>query len=272
MRTIEGGWKIIDGLLLIILLFVLSFTASFLDAAIGIGYGTLLTPLLIFLNLSVLDIVPAVLFAQIVAAAITALFYYLHGNVEFTRTSDDSKIAITLSLAGILGASIAITLFYTLFYINPQLLQIYIALALLLVGLLVLLKIQRHLTHGQIFALGAIAAVNKGLSGGGYTPILTGGLMLSGRNNKQAIGATKVAKAVTSLTAVLLYILLGRLIFDVSFINLIVPLTIGTLFGAPLASYLVKRTPSHRLTLIIGVTITLLGVFTLFKTIINPWL
>ena len=250
------------------MLFVLSFIAAFLDAAIGIGYGTLLTPLLIFLNLSVLDIVPAVLFAQIVAAAITALFYYLHGNIEFTRTSDDSKTAITLSLAGVLGASIAIIIFYTLFYINPELLQIYIALALLFVGFLVLLKVQRHLTRGQIFTLGAIAAVNKGLSGGGYTPILTGGLMLSGRNNKQAIGATKVAKTVTSLTAVILYILLGRLIFDAFFIYLIIPLTIGTLFGGPIASYLVKHTQSPRLTIIIGITISILGLFTLLKTLI----
>ena len=252
------------------LLVVLSFSAAFLDAAVGVGYGTMLTPLLILLNLPVLEIIPAVLLAQIVAAAITALFYYIHGNIEFTRTSEDSQIAIILSLAGIFGATIAITLFFTIFSINPVLLQIYIAIALLLVGILVLIQFRWQLTPSRIFTIGAIAAVNKGLSGGCYTPIVAGGLLLSGRTNKQAIGVTKVAKAVTSITAVILYILLGRLIFDQYFIQLAIPLTIGTLIAAPLASYLVKRTQSHQITILIGITISFLGIFTLLKTLLTP--
>ena len=247
---------------------VLSFIAAFLDAALGLGYGTLLTPLLILLNFPILEIVPAVLFAQIIAAAITSFSYYLLGNVEFTRTSEDTQIAILLSIAGILGASIAITLFYSLFFFQPYLLQIYIAIALLLVGVLVLIKFHWRFTRSRVFTIGAVAAVNKGLTGGGYTPFITGSLILSGRTNKQAIGTTKVAKTITSITAVILYVLLGRLIFDQYFIFLAIPLGLGTLIAAPLASYLVKRNQSQHITTIIGVTISFLGFFTLIKTLL----
>ena len=260
----------INELIIVVILLILSFISAFLDAALGTGYGTVLTPLLILLNLPILEIVPAVLLAQIGAAAVTALFYSLHGNIVFTRTSEDSQMAVLLSLAGILGATISITLFYTLFFLNPTLLQIYIAIALILVGLLVLFHFQWRLTWGRIFALGAIAAVNKGLSGGGYTPLVAGGQILSGRTSKQAIGATKVAKTLTSLTAFILYLLLGHLIFNPIFIQLAIPLTIGALIAAPLASYLVKRTQTHRLTFIIGITISLLGIFTLLKTFLTP--
>lgn len=248
-------------------MFLLSLLTAFLDSAIGIGYGTLLTPLLILLNLPIFEVIPAVLLAQIIAAILTALFYHFHGNVNFTMTSDDTKIALNLSLAGIIGAIIAVTIFLSFFILNPGFLQIYIGIALILIGIMVLTEIHWRITLGRIFAIGLVAAINKGISAGGYTPIVAGGQMLHGRNGKQAIGTSMVSEAFTSLTAVILYITFGHLILDPLFLQLALPLVLGTIIATPLASYFVKRTSSHRMTLLIGSTIIILGMFTLLKII-----
>jgi uncharacterized membrane protein YfcA len=250
-------------------LFLLSLIAAFLDAAIGIGYGTLLTPLLILLNLPPFEVISAVLLAQIIAAIITALSYHLHGNVNFTATSDDTKIAFILSIAGILGAILAVTIFLNFFIAHPDLLQIYIGIAFILIGIMVLTKITWRITTGRIFTIGLIAALNKGISAGGYTPIVAGGQMLHGRNGKQAIGTSMVSETFTSLTAVLLYITFGHLILDPLFIQLALPLVLSTFIATPLASYFVKRTPIHRMTHLIGSTIIILGIFTFIKTLFS---
>ncbi len=205
--------------------------------------------------------------SQIIAAIITAIYYHLHGNVTFTKTSDDTKIAFNLSLAGIIGAIIAVTIFLSFFIVHLDFLQIYIGIALTLIGIMVLTDIHWRITTGRIFAIGLLAAINKGISAGGYTPIVAGGQMLHGRNGKQAIGTSMVSETFTSLTAVILYITFGHLILDPLFFNLALPLVLGSFIGTPLASYFVKRTPSHRMTHLIGSTIIILGMFTLLKTI-----
>ncbi len=166
-----------------------------------------------------------------------------------------------------MGAIIAVTIFLSFFIVHLDLLQVYIGIALILIGILVLTKIHWRITPGRIFAIGLIAAINKGISAGGYTPIVAGGQILHGRNGKRAIGTSMVSETVTSLIAVILYITFGHLILDPLFLNLALPLVLGTLVGTPLASYFVKRTSSHRMMLLIGSTIIILGMFTLLKTI-----
>lgn len=257
----------IDGFIVsVILLVLLSFFASFLDAGFGMGYGTVLTPLLILLNFPLLEIVPAVLFSQIIAAGLTAITYHLHGNIQFTRSSEDTKIAGVMSLTGVLGACIAIIIFYTLLGINMILFQFYISVAIIFVGFFVLAKFQWRLSWARLFTISTLASINKGLSGGGYTPIVAGYQILSGREGKQSIGSTTISKAVISITAVTLYIILGHLLFDPIFFQLAIPLLIGAFIAVPIASYLVKRIEGERMSFLVGLAIICLGAITLVRT------
>ncbi len=257
-----------DGFLnLMLLLFILGFVAEFLDAVFGMGYGTFLTPLLILLNLPILEVVPAVLLSQIGAAVATAIAFQIHGNVNFSLSSEDSKIAIALSLAGVLGAVTAILLFYTIISINTVLLQTFVGVAILLVGLLVVIELKLTFSWRKIVALGGIAAMNKGLTGGGYTPMVTGVQILSGRNISQSIGCTTISKAVVSITAVTLYTVLGRLVFDPLFQYFTIFLLGGAVISAPLGSYVAKRTEGRQQTRLVGVATIFLGMFALIKAI-----
>lgn len=122
----------------------------------------------------------------------------------------------------------------------------------------------------KIVILGGFAAANKSLTGGGYTPIAVGGQMLTGRTSPQSIGCTTISKAVVSVTATVLYLTLGRLAFNPIFLNLAIPLMIGAIIAAPIASYFAKRTEDWRMNRVVGVVIICLGFFTLLKTLLTP--
>ncbi len=249
---------------LMLLLLLLGFVAEILDAVFGMGYGTFLTPMLILLNLPVIAIVPAVLFSSIGAAVATVIAFQIHGNINFSL-SDDSKMAAVLALSGMVGAVAAILLFYTLVSITPLLIQAYVGLTVLLLGLLVMIEFKLVFSWRKIVILGGVAAINKGLTGGGYTPIVAGGQILSGRKASQSIGCTTASKAVVSVTAVTLYIVLGRLIFDLTFLSYTLFLFAGAVFAAPLGSYVVKRTEGRYQTRLVGVAVVILGALTLLK-------
>jgi uncharacterized membrane protein YfcA len=176
-------------------------------------------------------------------------------------------MALALSLSGIVGAVVAISLFYTLVSITPLLIQAYVGLTVLLLGLLVIIEYKLAFSWRKIITLGGVAAINKGLTGGGYTPIVAGGQILSGRKASQSIGCTTVSKAVVSITAVTLYIILGHLIFDPNFLFFTLFLFAGAVIAAPLGSYVVKRTEGRYQTRLVGVATILLGMLTLFKVI-----
>ncbi len=230
------------------------------------GYGTVLTPLLILFSYPLLEIVPAVLFSQIIAAGLTAITYHFFGNVQFSLSSEDTKIAGVMSITGIIGATIAIILFYTILGINPILFQFYISIAILLVGFFVLAKLQWQFSWARFIIISTFASINKGLSGGSYTPIVAGYQVLSGRDSKQSIGTTTISKVVISITAVTLYILLGHLLFDPIFFQLAIPLLIGVIIAVPIASYMVKQVQSEKMSHLIGLAIICLGAFTLVRT------
>ncbi|WP_229776939.1 hypothetical protein, partial [Alicyclobacillus cellulosilyticus] len=55
-----------------------------------------------------------------------------------------------------------------------------------------------------------VAGFNKGMSGGGYGPILTSGQILSGILNKQSVSITALAEGVVSLVGFATFCLFSR--------------------------------------------------------------
>jgi uncharacterized protein len=83
--------------------------------------------------------------------------------------------------------------------ISANILKIYIGIMILLIGLFTLIfskKIVRF-SWTKILVLGVIASFNKGISGGGYGPLITGGQLLSGVKEKNAIAITSLAEGLT---------------------------------------------------------------------------
>jgi uncharacterized membrane protein YfcA len=259
--------------------FFISLLAEYMDATIGMGYGTTLTPLLLLTGFSPLQIVPSILLSQFLAGTFAARLHQGAGNVSFDFKNDDehrivkklgklgylprskaSKVAMVLVLSSVVGVFIAVWIALTLpvFY-----LKLYISILVIAMGIVIVArhKTQNEFSWKRIMGLGVLASFNKGISGGGYGPLIVSGQILSGVETKNSIAITALAEGATCFIGVITYIMVGTNIDWV----LAPYLVTGSLISVPLSVYTVKKMPVKQFTLIIGVATTLLGLFSLYK-------
>ncbi|NQT39230.1 MAG: sulfite exporter TauE/SafE family protein, partial [Planctomycetes bacterium] len=226
----------------------------------GMGYGTTLTPLLLLAGFEPLQIVPCVLLSEFVSGTIAGLMHHRDGNVDFLRDRQARGTVVWLSTLSVVGAVAAVTLALRL----PKFwLTAIIAIIILSVGIETLATVRRRLRYrrGHIIAVGAVAAFNKGLSGGGYGPLVTAGQIVSGVPAKSAVAITSIAEAVTCIVGLLAYVVIrGGLDFALA-----VPLTAGAVLSVPMATLTVRRLPESLMRYSVGVVTCLLGILTFAK-------
>jgi uncharacterized membrane protein YfcA len=135
-------------------------------------------------------------------------------------------------------------------------------------GILILVFFNRQLkfSFGRIVGIGLLASFNKGISGGGYGPVVTAGQMLSGVEGKNAVGITSVAEAITCLVGVIMYLLIGG---QQTSWRLALWITIGAVLSVPLSAKSVKLIPEHKLKAAIAILTIFLGLFTIYKTLVT---
>jgi uncharacterized membrane protein YfcA len=245
------------GLIVLFLALIL----EYVDSTLGMGYGTTLTPVLLVMGFEPLQIVPAVLLSELTAGFMAAGMHHSVGNVDFRKHSNHLKIALLLGLLSALGAIFAVLAALNLpqFYV-----KLYIGILVALMGLIILLKRNRTaFSWKKIASLGIVASFNKGISGGGYGPLVVTGQMLSGMNGKNAVAITSLAEAFTCLVAVVIY-LVSPYQIDWSLAPFLV---VGAFLSAPLSAHTVKRIREDRLTVYVGSATLLLGIFTLAKAL-----
>jgi hypothetical protein len=242
---------------LFVFLAIIAFFCEYVDSSLGMGYGTTLTPLLLLLNFEILQIVPAVLLSEFVTGIIAGMFHNKLGNCSFKKDSEDSKVTLVLASCSIGGTIIAVMLALTL---SKLFVSVYIGVLVLSMGILILANISWIFSWKKMVGLGILAAFNKGISGGGYGPLITSGQIISGRNCKNSIGSTSVAEGIVCFVGVILYA------FTIS-LNLVlaIPLLIGAILSTPAASITVKKTDVGKLKHIVGVVVMILGIFTMLK-------
>lgn len=163
----------------VLALFAAALCCEFIDSGLGMGYGTTLTPLLLLAGFTPLQIVPCVLFSEFVTGLTTSIMHHRDGNVDFFADRQARLTAFLLSILSVVGTVVAVTVALQV----PRFwLKGIIAIIIISVGIATLATVRRRFRYrrGHIIALGTIAAFNKGLSGGGYGPLVTAGQVVSG--------------------------------------------------------------------------------------------
>lgn len=262
-----------------ITIFVISLLAEYMDATIGMGYGTTLTPLLLLIGFSPLQIVPSILLSQFLCGIFAATLHQGAGNVSFDFKNDTehkivkrlgklgylprsnaSKVTMILVMSSVVGVFIAVLIALALpvFY-----LKLYISLIVIAMGIMIVFRYntRNEFSWKKIVGLGVLASFNKGISGGGYGPLIVSGQILSGVETKNSIAITALSEGATCFIGVITYFIVGTNI-DWALAPYLV---MGSLISVPLSVYTVKRMPVKQFTLIIGLATTLLGLFTLYK-------
>jgi uncharacterized membrane protein YfcA len=265
---------------------IIAFVAEYVDSTLGMGYGTSLTPILLILNFDPLQVVPAVLFSELITGVLAGFTHHSVGNVDFRpKTMNPKKIYNAIKNLGILQSfrlgvplhlkvmiliavcSIAGTITAVCIALKlPEFyLKLYIGALILLIGLFILITInkQYHFSWKKMTLLGVVASFNKGISGGGYGPVVTGGQILSGLEGKNAVGITSMAEGLTCAVGVLTYVLTKGVVDW----QLAPYLVIGAVISVPMSALTVRKLKTRKLRLIIGIITTFLGVFTLLKFI-----
>lgn len=264
----------------------LAFVCEYVDATLGMGYGTALTPLLLIMGFRPLQVVPAVLFSQFLAGLVAGFWHHRLGNVflDFRRDakmnsghrakrvlgrlgpigylprSRDAKIVYALSGCGIVGvlaaASVAVS-------VPETVLKGYIGAMLVALGIFILATRNRKIgfSWGRLFLFGLVSAFNKGISGGGYGPLLTGGQMLAGVSGPNAVGVTTVAEALVCLAGFLAYVASK----EGPALGFIAALSLGATVSTPLSAWTVRALGDKKLRMLLGILTLLLGSATLVK-------
>jgi uncharacterized membrane protein YfcA len=242
---------------------LVAFGCEFVDSTLGMGYGTTLTPLLLLFGFSPLQIVPAVLLSELVTGISAAFAHHRAKNVDLRPGTRAFKVAMVLGACSVVGTLVAVVIAVS---IPKVVLTTWIGLLVLAVGVIILVTVARRavvkFSWLKVLGLGTLASFNKGMSGGGYGPLVCGGQLLSGMESKNAIAITSLAEGMTCIVGVAVYLAMGEAFPW----RLALPLAVGALCSVPLSALAVRKIKARPLTVAIGILTTALGIFTLLKT------
>ncbi len=243
-----------------LLIGVIAFISEYLDSGLGMGYGTALAPILIIMGYEPLRVVPAILISQLFTDIAACISHHSLRNVDLKIHSTDFKVASFLGLVSVVGVIISVVVAIR---IPKWLLTLYIGILVLAMGIIILVTIKRPMRFSwrKIAGISLLASFNKGISGGGYGPLVMGGQLISGINAKNAVGITAFAEAVTCLVGFIVYLISGKAI-DWKLTGTLVLFAIG---AVPFAALTVKNVYSDRLKRYVGILIIILGLITIFK-------
>jgi hypothetical protein len=137
-----------------------------------------------------------------------------------------------------------------------------------------------------MIGVGVLSAFNKGVAGGGFGPVVTGGQILSGQDQRSAVGITTLAEPPICLAGFLAYVVsmalrdvgepvlampfaeFWRRTFVSGFLHweMILALILGSVLVAPFGAFTTRALGARRLHRVVAVVMVGLGVWTLVGT------
>lgn len=242
----------------IIILIVVSLCTATVDLIFGMGFGLTMTPILFLLHFEPHEIVPAILLASLAGNILSPFLNHRLKNADFNLRSPHLKIVLIIGAIGALGSFIGAI---AAINISDLVLTIYIGVLIVAIGLLLLLNKTRTtpFTWHKLIGLGIFGAFNKGMSGSGFGPIITTGLIMMKTDEKAAVSIQSFSELFVSLAGSLTFIALGTQM-DWS---LILPLVIGVVLSTPIAALIVQKANNKKLRWAIAYVTIILGIITL---------
>lgn len=248
-------------ILIFIIVLISALICEWIDSSLGMGYGTILSPLLIVFGFSPMLVVPSILITQALGGLSASIFHHKNGNADFSikgKISDDLKTVLIITSLGILavvfGAFVASS-------ISKTLLGTYIAVLVMVMGLLIVTNFRFSYSNGKMMLVGIVSAFNKGLSGGGYGPVVTGGQIVLGKEHKNAIACTTAAEPLICLAGFITYLFINGM----SDFTLLISLGIGAIIAGPLGAMTTRNLDKEKLKKIIGTAMIFLGLLAILK-------
>jgi hypothetical protein len=237
-----------------------SFLTAVVDIMFGMGFGLTMTPILLISGFGPHQIVPALLLSSLLGNLVSPFFHHRLKNVDFSLCSQHFKISIVIGCLGVVGSFLGAVVSVGT---SDFILGVYIGLLITALGLFLLLnrKLKTSFSWHKLAALGLFGSFNKGISGSGFGPIVTTGMILMSIDEKIAVSIQTFSELFVSVAGFLTFVLSG---IPISW-ELALPLSIGVVISSPLAAFVVHKFQSRKLRTAIAVMTAVLGVSTLLR-------
>ncbi len=235
--------------------------AQVIDGALGMAYGITSSSFLLAVGASPAMASGATHLAEVFTSGVSGVSHLKMGNVN-------KKLFISLLVPGVIGGLIGT---YILGNIDGKALKPYISVYLLFMGLYVFSKAFRHIqarheiNTAKVAPLALFGGFMDTTGGGGWGPIVTTSLVGSGHDPRTTIGSVNFAEFFLTVTvATALFSILDQSVWTI-----VAGLVIGGLFAAPFAAYMTKHLKTKTLLILVGLLISLISVFNLYKSFIS---
>jgi uncharacterized membrane protein YfcA len=246
---------------------VVGYLAQFVDGTLGMGYGVFSASLLVSIGLYPVIASASVHTAEIFTTFLSGVSHFKLGNVK-------RDLVLSLAIPGVIGGVAGA---YFLASVPGKTIKPFVAAILLAMGLLILYRVllrknpipSENNGHSRVklTLLGLVAGFMDAVGGGGWGPIATPSLILSGNDEpRQVVGSVNLVEFFVTLAETLTFlIMIGPEAFRW---DIVVALLIGGAIAAPLAAFTCKKLPHKALGGLIGVALVGLNVRTLLSFVI----
>jgi hypothetical protein len=241
----------------IVLYVLVGFIAQLIDGALGMAYGITASSILMSLGLPPATVSATVHAAECFSSGASALSHHSFGNINKTLFR---KLLLPAILGAILGA-------YVLVSLPIDIIKPYIALYLLLMGVIIVVKAFKMFPPKQITThlapLGFFGAFIDSMGGGGWGPIVASNLIVRGNDARTAIGSTNAVEFfVTFFASLTFFLTLGFTYWEI-----ILGLAIGGAAAAPIGAWACSRVPIKPLMIAVGLLVIVLSAYNFHASI-----
>jgi hypothetical protein len=251
----------------LVVLALVGFAAQLVDGALGMAYGVTSSTLLLVAGIAPASASASVHLAEIGTTLAAGVSHWRFGNVDW-------RVVARIGLPGAAGAFLGATLLSS---ISTEAAGPWMSGILFLLGVYLLIRFARPVARRAVgplrrrflAPLGLVAGFVDATGGGGWGPVATPSLLVSGRiEPRKVIGSVDAAEfAVAGAASIGFLIGLGAGGFVWS---TVLALLLGGVVAAPVAAWLVRIVPAQLLGAGVGGIIVLTNARTLLRAFDVP--
>ncbi len=242
----------------------IGFLAQIIDGALGMGYGVTSSSFLISLGIPPLLASASVHTSELFTTLVSGVSHFKFGNIRKDLLWPLASFGV---IGGIIGACGLVKL-------PSKPIKLVVGLILLVMGIIILYRfIFKHkiivnyeikkYSVNKLRALGFFAAFVDAIGGGGWGPVCTPALVVTGTEPNKAVGSVNLAEFFVTVAITSTFVLLiGTENFRW---NLVFALLIGGVIAAPIAAFSCKRLPRRLLGVSVGIIVIILSLRMILK-------
>jgi uncharacterized membrane protein YfcA len=257
----HSGFELIGGALSSVSFWsavAVGFLAQVVDGALGMAYGVTATTFLLTAGATPAAASASVHIAEVFTTGLSGISHVKLGNVN-------KSLFVRLLVPGILGAVLGAVV---VTHFDGKVMKPFISAYLLLMGAYILRKAWRGKFQRQeprhVGKLALVGGFVDAAGGGGWGPVVTSNLIGAGSDPRTTIGSVNFAEFFLTLSSATSFILLAG---EPTTWAMVAGLVFGGMFAAPLAALLCKSLKPRTLMTVVGVLITLISAFNIYKAL-----